>query len=121
LESSIRLPTDLTSARAARAFVAETLEAWGVGAYVLETAVLLTSELVTNAILRARSPIEVTISSPNERVRIAVKDDSEQLPTRQVGDDELGGGHRLQVVEALADRWGTSRERASKTVWFELG
>ena len=91
------------------------------GAYVLETAVLLTSELVTNAILRARSPIEVTISSPKERVRIAVKDDSEQPPTRQVGDDELGGGHRLQVVEALSDRWGTSRERTSKTVWFELG
>ena len=42
VDAFIRLPSDFTSADAARAFVAETLESWGVGAYVLETAVLVT-------------------------------------------------------------------------------
>jgi anti-sigma regulatory factor (Ser/Thr protein kinase) len=120
MKESIRLPGDPTSAHAARTFVGETLETWRVGAYVLEAAVLLTSELVTNAILHAQSPVRVIVSSGLGSVTIGISDDSEQLPSRQAGGDDLGGGRGLQIVEALASRWGTSRNEDGKTVWFEL-
>jgi anti-sigma regulatory factor (Ser/Thr protein kinase) len=120
MEASTQFPTDPASVGAARAFVAEILEEWGDGVYVLETAVLLTSELVTNAILHARSPVTVAVSSRNGSVRIGVNGDSEQVPIRQVGSDALGGGRGLHVVEALADRWGTTAGESGRAVWFEL-
>jgi anti-sigma regulatory factor (Ser/Thr protein kinase) len=120
MEASTQFPSDPASASAARSFVAEILEEWGDGVYVLETAVLLTSELVTNAILHARSPVTVAVSSTNGTVRIGVDGDGEQDPIRQAGSDALGGGRGLHVVEALADRWGTTAGGSGKTVWFEL-
>ena len=119
MEVSIQLPSDPTSASAARSFVADTLETWGVGTYVLQRAVLLTSEVVTNAIVHARSPLTLVVTSTPATVRIGVRDGSRQLP-RQSGGDELNRGRGLLLVEALADRWGTAPEGHGKTVWFEL-
>jgi hypothetical protein len=76
LEESTQLPSDPTSASAARSFVAETLETWGVGTYVLQRAVLLTSEVVTNAIVHARSPVTLVVTSTPATVRIGVRDGS---------------------------------------------
>ena len=120
MRASTRLPEDPTAAHAARSFVAETLEIWGVGTYVLGKAVLITSELVTNAIVHARSPVALVITSHNGTLRIDINDDSEQQPALGVSHDELGGRRGLQIVEALADRWGTNPGGHGKTVWFEL-
>ena len=90
------------------------------GAYVLETAVLLTSGLVTNAIVHARSPVILNLSYTDGSLRIGVTDDNEQLPTQQVGGDELAGGRGLLAVKALAERWGATPKGRKRSVWFEL-
>jgi anti-sigma regulatory factor (Ser/Thr protein kinase) len=119
MEEIIRLSPHPTSARAAREFVAKTLVGWG-RVQQMEAAVLLTSELVTNAIIHARTRVVVTLRVVGEGLRVAVLDESIERPYRRRPDGHLGGGRGLMLVEALADSWGVSTERHGKSVWFEL-
>jgi anti-sigma regulatory factor (Ser/Thr protein kinase) len=119
MEATIRLSPHPTSARAAREFVAGTLLRWGRKDQT-EAAVLLTSELVTNAIIHARTQVAVTMRLGGETLRVVVLDESKEHPSRRSGADELGGGRGLKLVEALAASWGVSPEGSGKAVWFEL-
>lgn len=113
--ATLRLVPHPTSVRAAREFVASTLRDWGWTEHVA-TAVLLTSELVTNAIVHAQSDVGVTLrGEPYLRVEVS---DEGVAPVRP---DPRGGGRGLWLVEALAAVWGVRPEERGKTVWFELG
>jgi anti-sigma regulatory factor (Ser/Thr protein kinase) len=110
------------SVPAARSYVADTLA--DVPFEVRETAELLVSELVTNAI-RHGGGLDVAVSVellPGERVCIGVTDTGHGSPVLRspTVTDEHGRG--LHLVGLLADRWGVRRDRAgqAKTVWFEL-
>jgi anti-sigma regulatory factor (Ser/Thr protein kinase) len=85
-----------------------------------EDAVLLVSELVTNAVkYGGEGPVELSTARVDGRLRIDVRDrgGAGALPVmREAG--HLGGGHGLRLVDALADRWGV--EHGSTIVWFEL-
>lgn len=111
---TIRLSAHPTSPRAAREFVASTLEDWGWTDNVA-TPVLLTSELVSNAVIHAESDIVVTVYV-GERLRVELFDESIVHPSRE----RLGSGRGLQLVDALAASWGVRPEGRGKTVWFEL-
>jgi hypothetical protein len=104
---------------AARLFVAATLERWGLGCLV-DDAVLVVSELVTNAVVHARSDVVVTLSLTGDSVRLSVGDGSRQPPApRPLGSfDESGRG--LSLVAAAASRWGTDVGGRGKVVWVEL-
>lgn len=119
MEATIRLSPHPTSAREAREFVAGTLRRWGRRDQT-EAAVLLTSELVTNAIVHARSQVAVTMRMAGEGLRISVLDESTDQPVLQSGTDQLASGRGLTLVEALAASWGVDPEGRGKTVWFEL-
>jgi anti-sigma regulatory factor (Ser/Thr protein kinase) len=119
MEASIRLSPHPTSARAAREFVAETLLRWD-RPDQSEAAVLLTSELVTNAIVHARTQLAVTVQLVHESLRVVVVDESADQPNRRTGTDQLAGGRGLKLVESLAASWGVSPEGRGKAVWFEL-
>ena len=119
MEASIRLSPHPTSARAAREFVAGVLEGWGRLAQV-EPAVLLTSELVTNAIVHARSQIALTVRMNGESLRVIVLDESAERPRLRYRRDDLGSGRGLGLVDALAVSWGVSPSGQGKAVWFEL-
>jgi anti-anti-sigma factor len=93
------------------------------------TLTLLTSELVTNAVIHpgsdARGPIGLRITTYADRVRVEVSDtgagfDAANLPPRP----RESGGHGLVVVDGLSSRWGTRRlggDGAERfCVWFEL-
>jgi hypothetical protein len=112
--ATIRLSSHPTSLRAARAFVDRTLEGWGWTDHVA-TAVLLTSELVTNAVIHVESDVVVTMRGDGP-LRVEVFDESIEQPSR----DRLCCGRGLRVVEALATSWGVRREGRGKAVWFEL-
>jgi len=99
--------------------VAETLLRWGRPDQT-EAAVLLTSELVTNAIVHARTQVAVTVQLDDASLRVVVVDESAEPPNRREGADHLGGGRGLRLVEALAASWGVSPEGHGKAVWFEL-
>ena len=88
---------------------------------VRETASLLTSELVTNAVLHAATEVTVTLRRQGDGLRIEVADGDPQLPAPKNYDDAAATGRGLSVVTALADTWGAARQGEGKVVWFELG
>ena len=103
----------------ARRFVSEVLEDRHPDALV-ETAVLLTSEVVSNAVLHGRSAPTVVISLADDRVRVAVDDASPALPVRKHYGLEATTGRGLMLLETLADGWGAERVGSGKRVWFDL-
>ncbi|HET6809480.1 MAG TPA: ATP-binding protein [Acidimicrobiales bacterium] len=119
--SSLDLPAELASAREARRFVADC--AAGLNRpEVVETAQLLVSELVTNAVSHAGTRVEVECALTEEGLRVSVCDGSSHLPSPGHPDawDEKGRG--LMLVDILASRWGTQRHPGNgKAVWFQLG
>jgi anti-sigma regulatory factor (Ser/Thr protein kinase) len=92
----------------------------GVEASVIELAVLLVSELVTNAIVHARGTICLTVHTDANWVRIEVEDQGRgRHVVRPATEDQLEG-RGLQVVDKLATDWGTQRRATHKLVWFEI-
>ena len=85
-----------------------------------EAAKLPLSELVTNAVLHARTDIEVAVCFLDEALRVEVRDERPELHAPHSRDPESSTGRGLELVGAVADRWGVVRRPAGKTVWFEL-
>jgi anti-sigma regulatory factor (Ser/Thr protein kinase) len=106
--------------RRARRFVHDQCHAAGVNDGTSETAVLLTSEIVTNAILHGRSVARLTLMTTGDRLRIEVGDDNSRLPQPAEPDREALNGRGLAIVDTLAASWGSSQRGEGKVVWFEL-
>ena len=119
LVASLKLEPDNTAAARARRFVGDTLRAWGLHGEVAD-AELLVSELVTNAVLHARSGASVSVDRSGSIFRIAVCDDSAAVPrVRDYGPDAVTGRGML-LVDRIADRWGVEEHTDGKCVWFEV-
>jgi hypothetical protein len=87
----------------------------------LDTAELCVSELVTNAILHASTNVELSVTLARQRVRLAVRDQSSELPTLERHSSTASTGRGLAMVIAVADAWGIERhDFRGKTVWCEL-
>jgi len=117
LVNRLQLPPEPTSAGMARRFVASSLVA---GDEVAELAVLLVSELASNAVLHARTPFELVVEDDGRRLRVEVHDDSSALPTLKDYVAESITGRGLHIVAASADNWGFEARERGKCVWFEL-
>ena len=91
-----------------------------------DDAVLMTSELVTNAILHtnSRRPGEmmmITVLESAGGVRVEVADSGSELTAPVVRADVFtADGHGLFLVQSLADQWGYLRDESGTTVWFWL-
>ncbi|MCZ4603288.1 SpoIIE family protein phosphatase [Streptomyces sp. Lzd4kr] len=113
------------SVASARSFVRDTLQGWGF-ADIVDDAVVLTSELVTNAVVHAGTSADVLCLRSEEGVRIEVAD---RYPEREIplqgspvnmGSPDREGGRGLQLCAALAGRWGVEYTPTHKQVWFQL-
>jgi anti-sigma regulatory factor (Ser/Thr protein kinase) len=117
-QQSFTLEPAPRSAGEARSLIRKHLPA--VGDEIQDTVLLLTSELVTNAVIHARTSIDVGMAVTKEHVVVAVFDldlGRRELPTPEVRD----GGRGLMLVEALADAWSVHRPPGGgKTVWFRV-
>jgi hypothetical protein len=116
---SMALPCDPQAPAAVR----EALDRrWDIGP-VLGDAMLVASELVTNAVLHSGcsddDTIEVRVDLRSERLRISVRDPGRSGRSAEVRADEPVGGWGLRVVEQLAERWGSERA-AGYQVWAEV-
>ena len=120
LETSAEFESDLTVVAVARRFVGRTLEAWRFGREVAADAVLLTSELVTNAVLHARTGIRVVLHTDGTALRVSVFDENPRVPVYEACPAEATSGRGLSLVEGLAGAWGVDRLAEGKVVWFEL-
>jgi anti-sigma regulatory factor (Ser/Thr protein kinase) len=107
----------------ARAFVAKAL---GETSPLADVAVLLTSELVTNAVLHSRSRdaggmVALMVIEMPGGIRVEVADGGAEHSIPVVKSDVFrSDGHGLFLVQALADHWGYFRDEAGTTVWFWL-
>jgi anti-sigma regulatory factor (Ser/Thr protein kinase) len=105
----------------ARWLVLDALDRWGVEeGQARDSIVLLTSELVTNAIRHCRRRVELHVHLEGDRLRIEVLDDSPLGPTASDADLLSEKGRGLQIVEMLAAAWGVEPLDAGKKVWFEV-
>jgi PAS domain S-box-containing protein len=104
---------------AGRRFVRDALTAWD-QAELADTARLLASEVLTNAVRHARQAIGLRLHLMSDEIITEVTDDYAWLPRRTLPalDDEYGRG--LTLVEALAHNWGTLPTSDGKIVWFTL-
>jgi anti-sigma regulatory factor (Ser/Thr protein kinase) len=110
-----------TSVGAARRFVRDVLKTRRVDDGVVSTVELLTSEVVTNAIVHARSGPHLVVEFDDHVVRVAVRDTSPDIPVRKLGRLDDLSGRGVIIVEELASAWGVERERGgAKRVWFEV-
>lgn len=121
---SLEIPGRPEHVREARAFAARILASLGPAA---ETAVLLTSELVTNAVRHSRSrrpggTVSLVILEGPDGVRVEVTDDGCETGVPVVKADTFASdGHGLMLVQSLAAQWGYLRSGAAgTTVWFRL-
>ena len=110
-----------TSAAAARRFVRDVLLSWTVTAVDADAVLICTDELVTNAIVHVASDIDVVVRFDGGVVRVEVHDRSTRPPLRQVHPIDAEAGRGLQLVEAMAERWGVAAVDGGKAVWFEVG
>ena len=124
LRDELLLAPTPTAAAAARAFVREVCQYWQLAlpdATVSDRAVLLANELVTNAVLHARTEVRLRLELRGERLHIAVRDGSPRLLRPMTHDRQGEGGRGLWLVERLARAWGVHPHRdGGKTVWCTL-
>lgn len=112
------------SVAAARAFVRDTLQGWG-HSELVDDAVVLTSELVTNAVIHAGTSAEVLCLRSEDSIRVEVAD---QYPEREIpvqsgralANPDRENGRGLLLCAALAHRWGVDYSPTRKHVWFHL-
>lgn len=115
----IELPPEPASARTGRRFILGCCQQWHLE-QLAETAELLTGELVTNAVVHARSEVTLTARQDQHGLLVEVDDlDSRPAHYTPASTDALGG-RGLVLVDALADTWGTTPSPSGKTVWFRL-
>ncbi|MFG2563095.1 SpoIIE family protein phosphatase [Streptomyces sp. NPDC048496] len=113
------------SVATARAFVRDTLQGWGY-TDIVDDAVVLTSELVTNAVVHAGTAADVLCLRTADGVRVEVSDHypEREIPLQSTGLDfgspDREGGRGLLLCAALASRWGVEYTPAHKQVWFQL-
>lgn len=103
-----------------RQLVRGTLLSWGL-ADAEDVTLLLVSELVTNALLHGLPPLELRLSADGGRVRVEVFDAAgDHRPVREFAAPDAARGRGMEIVAALASRWGSASAPAGKLVWFEV-
>ena len=115
----LQLEPDRSNVALARRFVMDAVHALGQDA-AADVAELLTSEVVTNAVLHAGTSVQLRVVGESGAVRVEVTDGSAAAPARRHYSAEAATGRGLGLVEALATEWGTITQAGGKTVWFTI-
>lgn len=118
--AEIELPAHPRYVAQARRFVRDTLALWRCDDLILATE-LVVSELVSNGVLHARSPLRLTVSFENDAVTVEVSDDSPTVPVRRYYSDDATTGRGLGLVAELSNgEWGSRTRPGGKTVWARV-
>jgi anti-sigma regulatory factor (Ser/Thr protein kinase) len=116
------LPREARSAGLARRHVESTCP--DLSPEQLDTARLLVTELVSNALRHGEGPVVLVVLRTRETVRIGVEDDGPSMPAVTHHPVLAQQGRGLQLVAGLAGTWGVVRRgdgQPGKQVWFDLG
>ncbi|MEU1599646.1 SpoIIE family protein phosphatase [Streptomyces sp. NPDC005708] len=113
---------DFQGVRRTRQFLDTCLEGWHLD-QISDSAEVLASEVVTNALVHGDSDVDVCLRRYPDHLRVEVRDtDSHPAMLVDLGPDEdkAEGGRGMLIVSALASSWGNSPSGRGKTVWFEI-
>jgi anti-sigma regulatory factor (Ser/Thr protein kinase) len=105
--------------RAARSY----LQDWQVPAPVVDDALLVVSELVTNAVRHAGSEsrtLELELARTGDHLRVALSDGSTASPSPRSASHVAEDGRGMAILAALSDRWGIEPHNGGKQVWWEV-
>jgi len=116
---TLELAPNPASVGEARRFTVDTLRRWGRDDLTTSGALLVT-ELVTNAILHARTMVRVILERGADFVRVEVRDGSPIRPALRKHGLDATTGRGLALVSKLADSWGVDVDGAGKVVWAQL-
>ena len=121
LSARVDLPPVTASVPLARHVTLDLLRAWG-SAHDLGDAALLVSELVANVVDHVSGEASLTLELELSEgwLRISVADGSAIRPVVRELEQDRPRGRGLQLVEAIADRWGGEDHHGGKRIWFEL-
>lgn len=114
LDSGLDLPAR------ARAFVRTHLQLWDLSNDCIDTVLLLTSEVVTNALCHAGPPLHLALTHGAFGVDVDISDSSLAPPEVSRPDFDHEGGRGLWLVQTLATVWGHTLTGERKSVWFTL-
>jgi len=118
----VALPAAGRAAGIARRRVRDALQLWGL-AHLDETATLLVSELVGNAVRHARtdeSRLELRLETAGTWLRIEVSDGDPRPPQPRAPSGLEDSGFGFVLIEALVGKWGVRETATGKAVWIEL-
>jgi two-component sensor histidine kinase len=116
------LPREATSAGLARRHIETTCP--DLSPEQLDTARLLVTELVSNALRHGDGPVVLVLSRTGEGLRVGVEDDGPSMPAVTHHHVLAQEGRGLQLVAGLAHTWGVARRgdgQPGKQVWFDVG
>ncbi len=120
--SARALPAESTAPGLARRWARHMLAGWGLDEEQIEIAVLCLNELVTNALLHARSASRLEVDLDDTRLLVLVSDEGQASSlSAQLSQTDAARGRGLALVEQLSEAWGTERDSSGTTVWFQLG
>ncbi|MCV2490340.1 ATP-binding protein [Geodermatophilus sp. YIM 151500] len=121
LTARIDLPPVAGSVPVARHVVVDLLRVWGARQEVDDAALLIT-ELVANVVDHAggEAGLTVEVVLAGEWLRISVADGSAVRPVVRELEGDAPRGRGMQLVQAVADRWGSEDHQGGKRIWFEL-
>lgn len=105
------------SAAEARWFLLDVLEDRGLD---VDTALLLTSEIATNAVRHGREPVELSISLETEGLRVSVVDRGQGFDPNHLEESDEPSGWGLKLVDDLSTDWGVNRTKQGTEVWFRI-
>ena len=117
--AAIEFASDPASVPAGRRFVAALLNDWGC-AHLTDTAILLTSEILTNAVVHGLGEVRLRLRRTDTEIAVIVSDRGRYQPQPRLADltDESGRG--LSLLEMLSTSWGARATEDGKDVWFTL-
>ncbi|MFD7780761.1 ATP-binding protein, partial [Streptomyces sp. NPDC059753] len=118
-DASWPIARELTSVRQARRLVRAQLGDWELEG-LADTAELLVSELVTNALRHTRGPLRLNVQVRGSRFRCEVEDTDPTGPVRSVVDADAEGGRGTELLDLLTEDWGSTRTATGKTTWCEM-
>jgi anti-sigma regulatory factor (Ser/Thr protein kinase) len=120
LDGHIALAPVSSAASRARRFVRRACSSWALDE-LAEVATLLANELVTNAIVHARTRIDLRLELRGQRLRIAVRDHDPRPVRPRAADERAERSRGLLIVDRTAEAWGVDRHPdGGKVVWCAL-
>ncbi len=117
---SRELPAIAHSASQGRHFVVAALQRWRMDA-LIDSAALLSTEVITNAVLHARTPLTVSVELVGDScVQISVSDGSPFVPQRRQASADSTNGRGIDLLDRLSSSWSVVSTTLGKTVQFTL-